>query len=96
MDANVQEALEHLEKKIPREHYELIKAISESYDYLVELLRDENMTTDRLHEIYRRSTYRWDGDRGGQANGSGAVTQRRASRRRRRRRAPSKKRRAAR
>jgi hypothetical protein len=96
LDANVQEALEHLEERIPRERYELIKAVCESYDYLVELARDENMTTDRLREIFCGSTYRADGGRGGHENGPADAAQRRAWRRRRRRRARSKKRRAAR
>jgi hypothetical protein len=47
----VQEALRRAEAALPDEDYKMFKAVAESYAYIVDLARDENMTTDRLREI---------------------------------------------
>jgi hypothetical protein len=94
-EAKVQEFLQYLETiDDGGEELETIKAVCESYVYLIELVRDENMTVDRLHEIVFGSANQADGVQGVREGHSRDVAQRRALRRWRRRLVQSKKRRA--
>lgn len=90
LESKVQEFLQYLETIDGGEELEKIKAVCESYAYLIKLVRDENMTIDRLHEIVFGSADRAEGARDTRGNERQGVAGRRALRRRRRRLVPSK------
>jgi hypothetical protein len=96
-EVEVREFLQYLETLDGGEELQTIKAMCESYAYLLELVREENMTIDRLHEIVFGSAGQADGVRGPRGEERPDAAGRRALRRRRRRRrlVPSKARRAA-
>ena len=94
LEVQVQEFLQYLETLEGGEELEKIKAVCESYVYLIELVREENMTIDRLHEIVFGSADQTDGARDTRGDERQGVAGRRALRRRRRRLVESKKRRA--
>jgi hypothetical protein len=94
-EVKVQEFLQYLETiDDGGEELETIKAVCESYAYLIELVRDENMTIDRLHEIRFGSADQAGSARSVHGDPSRDAAQRRALRRWRRRLVDSKKRRA--
>ena len=93
-EAKVREFLQYLETIDGGEELQTIKAVCESYAYLIELVREENMTIDRLHEIVFRSADQADGARGPRGAERLDDAGRRALRRRRRL-VQSRKRRAA-
>ena len=64
LEVKVREFLQYLETIDGGEELETIKAVCESYAYLIELVRDETMTIDRLHEIVFGSADPADGARG--------------------------------
>ena len=81
----VREFLQYLETIDGGEELQTIKAMCESYVYLIELVRDETMTIDRLHEIVFGSADRTNGARGAGGQDRTDAAGRRALRRRRRR-----------
>jgi hypothetical protein len=81
-EVQVREFLQPLETLDGGEELEKIKAVCESYAYLIQLVRDENMTIDRLHEIVFGSADQADGARGTRRNRRQGVAGRRALRRR--------------
>ena len=93
LDVHMQGVLERLKERAPRETYEIVKAVVESHDYLVELARDESMTTDRLREILCGPGGQADEDRDRHGDGFGNAAGRRKRRRRHRRLVGCKKRR---
>jgi hypothetical protein len=95
LEVRVQEFLQYLETRDGGKELEKIKAVCESYAYLLELVRDENMTMDRLHEIMFGSAGQADGGRGARGDEWPDAAGRRALRRRRRCLVKSKKRRSA-
>jgi hypothetical protein len=84
-EVKVRDFLEYLETREGGEPLEKIKAMCESYVYLIELVRDENMTIDRLHEIVFGSGDQADGVRGTHGEERPDAAGRRALRRRRQR-----------
>jgi hypothetical protein len=82
-EVQVREFLQYLETLDGGEELKTIKAVCESYAYLIELVRDETMTIDRLHEIVFGSSDQADGVRGTRGNRRQGVARRRALRRRR-------------
>jgi hypothetical protein len=95
LDVHVQGVLERLKERAPGETYEMVKAVVESHDYLVELLREESVATDRLLEILCGPAGQAYKDRGRHGDGFGNATGRRKERCRHRRLAGSKKRRVS-
>ena len=89
-EVKVREFLQYLETIDGGEELQTIKAMSESYVYLIELVRDETMTIDRLHEIVFGSADRAEGARDPRGKERQGVAGRRALRGRRRRLVPSK------
>jgi hypothetical protein len=94
LEVKLHEFRQYLETIDGGKELETIKAVCESYAYLMELVRDENMTIDRLHEIVFGSADQADGARGVHGDQSRGAAQRRALRRWRRRLLDSKKQRA--
>ena len=82
----VREFLQYLETLDGGKELETVKAVCESYAYLIELVCEENMTIDRLHEIVFGSAEQADGARGPGGAERPDDAGRRALRRRRRRR----------
>jgi hypothetical protein len=85
-EVKVREFLQYLETLDGGEELQTIKAMCESYVYLIELVRDETMTIDRLHEIVFGSADQPNGARGAGGQERTDAAGRRALRRRRRRR----------
>ena len=79
LEAEVREFLQYLESLDGGEELEKIKAVCESYAYLIELVREENMTIDRLHEIVFGSADQADGACDTRGNERQGVTGRRAA-----------------
>ena len=77
LEVKVREFLQYLETREGGEQLEKIKAVCESYAYLMELVRDENMTIDRLHEIVFGSEDQADGARDTRENERQGVAGRR-------------------
>jgi energy-converting hydrogenase A subunit M len=94
LETEVQEFLQYLEEKEDCDELESIKAICESYAYLIKLVQDENMTVERLQEIVFGSADQAHGAFGTRSEGARDAAQRRALRRRHRRLIGSKRRRA--
>ena len=84
-EVKVREFLQYLETLDGGEELQTIKAMCESYVYLLELVRDETMTIDRLHEIVFGSADQTNGVRGAGGKERKDAAGRRALRRRRRR-----------
>ena len=63
-EVEVREFLQYLETIEGGKELETLKAVCESYAYLIELVREENMTIDRLHEIVFGPADQADGARG--------------------------------
>jgi hypothetical protein len=82
VDAKLQELLQGVEPALNNKHYRTIQALLESYSYIAELVRDENMTMDRLRARLWGSRQRADESHHGQTETEN-VAQRRARRRRR-------------
>lgn len=85
LDDEMQEILERLKEAAPGKTYQTVKAVVESHDHLVELLREARMMEDRLLEMLRDRGGQADGDGGRQGNGFGNAAGRRKGRRRHRR-----------
>jgi hypothetical protein len=84
LEVKVREFLQYLETREGGEELETIKAVCESYIYLMELVREENMTIDRLHEIVFGSADQADGAHGPRGDERPDAVGRRALRWRRR------------
>ncbi len=91
LDVDMQETLERLKEAAPRETYEIVKAVVESHDYVVELVREESVATDRLLEILCGPAGQTDRDHSRHGDGFGNASGRRKERRRHRRLAGFKK-----
>ncbi len=85
-EVKVREFLQYLETIDGGEELQTIKAVCKSYAYLIELVRDETMTIDRLHEIVFGSADQADGARSAREQERTDAAGRRALRRRRQRR----------
>jgi hypothetical protein len=83
LEVQVQEFLQYLETRDGGEELEKIKAVCKSYAYLIQLVREENMTIDRLHEIVFGCADRAEGTHDARGKERQGLAGRRALRRRR-------------
>ena len=95
LDVEMQEILARLKDAAPGKTYETVKAVVESYDYLVELVREQGVREERLLELLFCSVGQEDGDRDRNEIAIGNATGLRKQRRRHRRLAGSMKRRVS-
>ena len=95
LDVEMQEILARLKKAAPGKTYETVKAVVESYDYLVELVREQGVIEEHLLELLFCSAGQGVGAHVGNGIAIGNATGRRKQRRRHRRLAGSMKRRVS-